>query len=87
MIRIYNKDIRFEPSLALIADGNGLSALQIIIEQAFSKLDYNGILLIEHGYDQKQTVRSMLNQYGYESIETWQDMQGIDRVSGGRRGR
>lgn len=78
-------DLRFEPSLALISDNNGLSALEHIIKHSLERLEPDGLLLIEHGYTQKVSVMSMLKEYGYIHVQSWQDLHGNDRVSGGKR--
>ncbi|STX52005.1 methyltransferase HemK [Legionella busanensis] len=77
-------DLRFEPQLALIGGSNGLAALEHIIKHSIARLEPNGLLLIEHGFDQKSAVASMLNNYGYQDIKCWQDLQGHDRVSVGK---
>lgn len=82
---LHQGDVRFEPALALISDNNGYSALQHIIEHSLARLEPNGLLLIEHGYDQKKSVMSLLRDHGYVDVQCWQDWQGNDRVSGGRR--
>lgn len=78
-------DVRFEPSLALVAGDNGLAAIKHIIQHSLARLHPGGLLLIEHGFDQKSAVESMLNYYGYSDLQCWQDWQGNDRVSGGKR--
>jgi release factor glutamine methyltransferase len=78
-------DVRFEPSLALVAGDNGLAAIKYIIQHSLARLHPGGLLLIEHGFDQKSAVESMLNDYGYSDLQCWQDWQGNDRVSGGKR--
>lgn len=78
-------DVRFEPLQALVSSSKGLSDLQIIISQAILFLKPGGLLLVEHGYDQKSAVGSMLNDYGYDHVQCFQDWQGNDRVSGGKR--
>jgi release factor glutamine methyltransferase len=78
-------DLRFEPTQALVATENGLSALRHIIQSSSNYLQNNGLLLIEHGFDQKSAVTAMLQNSGYKDIQTWKDWQGQDRVSGGRR--
>ncbi|CDZ76950.1 Release factor glutamine methyltransferase [Legionella massiliensis] len=78
-------DVRFEPTLALISGEDGLTALRHIIEHSLARLKPDGLLLLEHGFDQKSVVGSMLNNYGYKQVQCWQDWQGNDRVSGGRR--
>ncbi|KTC87201.1 peptide chain release factor N(5)-glutamine methyltransferase [Legionella brunensis] len=78
-------DVRFEPQLALVSGEDGLNALKHIIKHSLAWLKPGGILLLEHGFDQKSAVTSMLNDYGYMEIQCWQDCQGNDRVTGGKR--
>ncbi|KTD66103.1 peptide chain release factor N(5)-glutamine methyltransferase [Legionella spiritensis] len=78
-------DIRFEPQSALISGQQGLADLEHIIRHSLARLEPDGLLLVEHGYNQKTAVTSMLKEHGYEEIDCWQDWQGNDRVSGGKR--
>lgn len=78
-------DLRFEPKDALVSGVNGLDALVHIIENSYERLAPNGWLLLEHGYTQGQAVTETLKQFGYHDIQCWQDWQGHDRVSGGRK--
>ncbi len=78
-------DLRYEPSTALISGKDGLTALKHIIKHSFQKLKLGGLLLLEHGYDQKTAVKSMLIKYGYQQITCIKDYQGQDRVSSGKR--
>jgi release factor glutamine methyltransferase len=41
-------------------------------------------LLLEHGYDQAETVRALLQQAGFKAIFSERDLAGIERVSGGQ---
>lgn len=77
-------DVFFEPRLALIADNNGLAALQHIITYSKNYLLSGGWLLVEHGYNQKEAVDQLFKQAGYQDIYSWQDFQGHDRVTAGR---
>ncbi|VXC23588.1 peptide chain release factor N(5)-glutamine methyltransferase [Massilia sp. 9I] len=77
-------DLRFEPSGALTDHADGLSALRIIIEGAPAHLAPGGWLLLEHGYDQAQAVRALLQARGFSEVQSWRDLAGIERVSGGR---
>lgn len=79
-------DLRFEPSGALTDFADGLSALRTIIEGAPAHLVAGGWLLLEHGYDQAAAVRSLLAEAGYAEVQSWRDLGGIERVTGGRRG-
>lgn len=75
---------KFEPHLALFAGKDGLTALSIIIHQAKERLDDNGWLFLEHGFNQGASVRELLQSSGFTDIETIKDFAGHDRVSVGR---
>jgi release factor glutamine methyltransferase len=77
-------DLRFEPRQALVAGPRGLDALQRIIVQAPGYLAEGGWLLVEHGYDQAEPCRRLLEQAGFAGLVAERDLAGIVRVSGGR---
>lgn len=77
-------DLRFEPRGALVAGADGLDDLKTIIAEAPRHLDDDGWLMLEHGYDQAATVRSLLTDAGFTAIRSWTDLAGIERASGGR---
>jgi release factor glutamine methyltransferase len=77
-------DLRFEPAGALTDHADGLSALRIIIAGSPSHLVPGGWLLLEHGYDQAAAVRALLVAGGFTDVQSWRDLAGIERVSGGR---
>jgi len=79
-------DVRFEPLSALVADKQGLSDLQAIINGAQTHLKPHGWLLLEHGFDQGAAVQEMMVNAGYESVATHTDLAGKDRVSLCRKG-
>jgi release factor glutamine methyltransferase len=72
----------FEPDLALTDGADGLSCIRRIIADAPRYLVAGGVLLIEHGYDQAEAVRALLGAGPFAEISTWQDLSGIDRVTG-----
>lgn len=77
----------FEPQSALTpantddGDGDGLAALRIIIDQARPHLITPGWLLLEHGYNQGEMVRELLQQAGYHGAITLQDLGGQERLT------
>jgi release factor glutamine methyltransferase len=83
-IHLSEGDLRFEPAGALTDHADGLSALRIIIDGAVNHLAPGGWLLLEHGYDQAAAVRALLDAGGYLDVQSWRDLGGIERVSGGR---
>jgi release factor glutamine methyltransferase len=76
-------DLRFEPKQALTDGFNGLRVIDAVITFSASRLKVGGQLLLEHGYDQAETVRQHLVAAGFGSVRSWPDLAGIERVSGG----
>lgn len=76
-------DLRFEPLAALASGANGLDAIRHIIATAPAYLNAAGELWLEHGYDQAEAVRELLDSAGFLRIEQHGDLAGIVRVSGG----
>lgn len=77
-------EIRFEPQQALVSAKAGLADLEQIIQQAYTFLKPNGLLLVEHGYQQGESVRSLFALYGYQLIQTLHDLSGNERVTLGK---
>jgi release factor glutamine methyltransferase len=78
-------DLRFEPIGALTDHADGLSALRTIVNGAAAHLVPGGWLLMEHGFDQAAAVRALLMAQGFSDVQSWQDLAGIERVTGGVR--
>lgn len=78
-------DLRFEPIDALTDHGDGLSAYRHIIGGAAARLHDQGWLLMEHGYDQADAVQALLREHGFQAVQSWPDLAGILRVTGGQR--
>jgi release factor glutamine methyltransferase len=77
-------DLRFEPQGALTDHQDGLSCLRNIVAGAATHLEAGGWLLMEHGYDQSAAVRELLLQAGFDQVQSWRDLAGIERASGGQ---
>ena len=77
-------DVRFEPASALVSGPDGLDAIRHIIEQAPGWLLPKAWLLIEHGWQQSDAVCQLLQQRGFLETQSWQDLGGQLRVSGGQ---
>ncbi len=76
--------LQFEPLQALTSGPDGLCDLRQIISQAPGHLVPGGWLLLEHGYDQAQTVRRLLSAAGFGQVQSRRDLAGIERCSGGQ---
>ena len=77
-------DLRFEPRTALAAGAEGLAAIRAIVAAAMVHLVPGGWLLLEHGYNQAASCRALLAASGFAGVQSWRDLAGIERVSGGR---
>jgi len=73
-------DLPYEPLMALVADDDGLAAINTICRQARHHLRPGGWLILEHGHDQQQAVIRSLREHGYDEIEPFQDLCGNDRI-------
>jgi len=85
---ISNKDphlneLRFEPKRALVAKKQGLADIHTIIENCVRFLNKDGLIIIEHGYNQKDEVQEIFNRYNFNQIESYKDLLGHYRITKG----
>ena len=78
-------DLRFEPVSALTDHGSGLNCLERIISGASQHLKPNGLLAVEHGFDQSEAVVALMKSAGFRDIQTHLDLGGHYRVASGRK--
>jgi release factor glutamine methyltransferase len=76
-------DVRFEPQRALLGGADGLDCIRAIVAKAGAHLRPGAWLLFEHGYDQAEVCRALLEAQRYREVQSWPDLAGIPRVSGG----
>ena len=77
-------DLRFEPPTALSSGTDGLDAIREIVAKAPSHLHPGGWLLLEHGWDQGEAIRGLLQAAGFVDVATEVDLEQRDRVTLGR---
>jgi release factor glutamine methyltransferase len=77
-------DLRFEPISALTDHASGLTCLEAIITGAKDHLNTNGLIAVEHGYDQSDAVVYLMKTAGLSDIQTHLDLAGHRRVASGR---
>jgi release factor glutamine methyltransferase len=75
--------LQYEPQSALVAEQEGLAALQEIITHAPEHLLENGYLFLEHGYQQAEAVQELMGKAGFKDIQTYVDLAGQPRVTSG----
>ena len=73
------EDLRFEPLEALVSGNDGLEDIRLIISQSPQFLNKNGLLLLEHGFDQKDRIIKLL-EGSFKNIKAFKDLNGIDRA-------
>ena len=78
---LHQGDVRFEPLSALVANDAGYADLRHIIESAPNYLNFNGTLLLEHGWQQGEKVRSIFQENHWEMVETVRDYGDNERVT------
>ena len=77
-------DLRFEPISALTDHASGLTCIEDIITGAKEHLNPNGLIAVEHGFDQSKKVLEMMKTAGLRDIEARQDLTGHCRIALGR---
>ena len=77
-------DLRFEPISALTDHANGLTCLEAIISDSKEYLRPNGLLAVEHGFDQSDAVIALMKAAGLQGIQSHLDLAGLHRVVSGR---
>jgi release factor glutamine methyltransferase len=77
-------DVRFEPQQALVSGEDGLDAIRHLIPRGKDYLLAGGWLLLEHGYDQGEQVRTLFVEHGYQDVQQRKDLGGHVRVTMGR---
>ena len=72
----------YDPIISLDGGLNGLQSYEEIAREAKNFLKYDGIICMEHGFSQRNSVNEIFNDYGFISILEEKDLQGINRVVG-----
>ena len=73
------EDLRFEPMEALVSGNDGLEDIRLIISQSPQYLNKGGLLLLEHGYDQKDQIVNLMKK-SFKSVRTFTDINKVDRA-------
>ena len=74
-------EVQYEPRLALDGGSDGLDFYRKIIAESPGYLAKEGLLIMEIGYNQKDSLENIFRNSGkFEIIEVVKDYSGIDRV-------
>jgi release factor glutamine methyltransferase len=83
-IHLSQGDLRFEPISALASGADGLDDIRLILDSCLIHLNPQGWLMLEHGYNQAETVADLMAETGLVEIKTIQDLGGNPRVTMGK---
>ena len=76
-------DVRFEPRSALVSGADGLDDTRLLVAAAPDHLKQGGWFLLEHGWQQSAAVQALLVERGFVDVDSWTDLAGHPRVTGG----
>lgn len=80
-IEMLSEEVRQEPHIALDGGQDGLNFYRIIAKEGSKYLKKNGAILLEIGYNQKESVTKLFEEeQQYMDIECIQDLSRNDRI-------
>lgn len=85
VIPTLSAEVLREPRLALDGGADGLVFYDRITAAALAHLAPGGVLVVEHGYDQAETVAARFRAAGLEEVALVHDLGKNPRVTSGRR--
>lgn len=74
------KEVSYDPDLALFAENEGLDFYEKITSQASDFLNEGGYLMFELGIGQADSVKGFMQKAGFKDIQIEFDLSGIERV-------
>lgn len=74
----------FEPASALDGGLEGMDFYHRIVERASEYLNREGMLCLEIGYNQGESVRRLMEKQGFSDVRVSKDLAGHDRVVAGK---
>lgn len=77
--------LRHEPAAALVAGPDGLAAVRQIVTGSRQHLRPGGWLILEHGWNQAEAVRDLLDRAGFSQTQSRRDLAGHWRCTGAQR--
>ena len=78
--RTLQEEVLLEPGMALDGGEDGLDFYRRIARKAPAHLRTDGIVLLEVGFDQAETVAALMRSAGFTRTRIHHDLQGIARM-------
>lgn len=70
-----------EPIIALASGADGLDSIRLLARDCPGIVENDGLILLEHGAEQRDLVAEILRTYGWQRIQCYDDYSGNPRVS------
>jgi len=70
-----------EPIVALASGEDGLDSIRLLARDCPGIVEADGLILLEHGAEQRDLVAEILRTYGWQRIQCYDDYSGNPRVS------
>ncbi len=77
---VLQKEVTFEPKMALEAEENGLYFYRVLSRRYYDFLLEGGVLAFEIGWTQGEAVKELMEIAGFQNIRMIPDLSGKDRV-------
>ncbi|MGE4596884.1 MAG: peptide chain release factor N(5)-glutamine methyltransferase [Methylophilaceae bacterium] len=77
-------ELSYEPKIALISKEDGYADIAQIIQQSPKFLKKNGVLYLEHGFDQSEKIKHLFSENHFINIKQYYDLNKIIRVTSGK---
>jgi len=74
------REVRFDPPMAIDGGEDGLAIVKRLIESIPGKIASNGVVALELGQGQGQALSNFLARQNYRDVSIMKDYQGVERV-------
>ncbi len=72
-------EVTFEPKEALFAQDYGLRYYKFIAQYYYKALKYGGYLIFEHGFDQHENIKRIIQEFNYTYVKEIIDLNNVSR--------
>jgi release factor glutamine methyltransferase len=83
-VHLTQGDLRFEPAIALADAVDGLESYRQLLRGTVKHLRSGGWLVVEHGYDQGDSVPALFRAAGFTQVDMLRDLADMPRVTIGK---
>ncbi len=74
------KDLSYEPELALYSEDSGFKDVKLILKDISNYMSPDSLFLCEIGDEQSELLKVYVNNFGYKKVEFIKDLAGVERV-------